>query len=480
MQRLLPARPTAPCAPPSGPTAGSSPLGGSPLGGSPTASRFSSRSSTPLPGWRSQPSPSQLHQSLVNRLGASVGGGATGGGKATAPRAGGLPSGPPAQQGQPQGGRQHPWEAAAAAAVDEVLGGASPPGGSPDSQAAGLQRSASVSLPALPGGASPPQRRVPRGEAADAALAALSSPDCSAGSASQPASVSSRLMATADRPVLPLLSPVRSQASRGSMAAAAGLAGSEAGSEAASQEGWASANGHSSPEASLHGGSPLPCSSPPATGGLLAPAGASPRQGATSPFNSWWGGLRVRTASSPEVAGGAGAGGAAAAGGAPQRSASEAALRQAGDAAAGPGPGPGAGWHLNDPEHLVVCGAGGGFCHPTHVFSEARFRPEYSPAAGPIYMKSFPRTAGTTAAAGGGGGGLRRGFPSGSSLYSLGHREAEQRRPAGGEWRCEQAFPTPDQAGAAADQAWCAYGACPVPQTTGSLQPCSGPRAPMG
>lgn len=26
------------------------------------------------------------------------------------------------------------------------------------------------------------------------------------------------------------------------------------------------------------------------------------------------------------------------------------------------------GWALCDPEHLVVCGSGGGFLHPTHVF----------------------------------------------------------------------------------------------------------------
>ncbi|KAL4423131.1 hypothetical protein ABPG77_004814 [Micractinium sp. CCAP 211/92] len=410
-------------APSEAPTpAGASPLGGSPLGGSPTASRFSSRSSTPLPGWRTQPSPSQLHQSLVTRLGASAGGG--GGGKAAAPRV----------------------QGAAAAAVDEAPGGASPTaagplGSSPEGSAPSLHRSQSWSLPPLPGGASPPQRRVPRGEAADAALAALSSPGSSAGSGPQPASTPSR--PAGDKHALPLLSPVRSQASRGSMAAAARQPASEAGSEAASQEGWASANGRGSPEASL-----LPCSSPPAGGGLLEPAGASPRQGATSPFTTWWGGMRVRTSSSPDVAGGAG-GNPGTAGGPPRRSASEAGLRQGGDAAAAAaGPGPGPGWQLNDPEHLVVCGAGGGFCHPTHVFSEARFRPEYFPAAGPVYLKSAPAAAGPPTAgggAGGAGGGLHRGFPSGSSLYSLGHREAEQRRPAGGEWRCEQAFPTPEQ-----------------------------------
>jgi hypothetical protein len=144
--------------------------------------------------------------------------------------------------------------------------------------------------------------------------------------------------------------------------------------------------------------------------------------------------------------------------------------------------GPPPGWHLNDPEHLVVCGSGGAFCHPTHVFSEARFRPEFHPAAGPIYIKPPPGSAaagpGSAGGNGGGshqqqpgsgmggapssGGGLQRGFPSGSSLYSMGHRgsEAEQRRPAGGEYRCEQAFPNREQVGGALVPALPATAAC--------------------
>lgn len=47
----------------------------------------------------------------------------------------------------------------------------------------------------------------------------------------------------------------------------------------------------------------------------------------------------------------------------------------------------GEGWHLNDPEHLVVSGTGGGFLHPTHVFSYSRFRPAHDPAAGAVFLR---------------------------------------------------------------------------------------------
>ncbi|KAH7619432.1 hypothetical protein NADE_006274 [Nannochloris sp. 'desiccata'] len=141
---------------------------------------------------------------------------------------------------------------------------------------------------------------------------------------------------------------------------------------------------------------------------------------------------------------------------------------------------PPAGWILNDPEHLVVCGSGGAFLHPTHVFSYSRFRPPHDPAAGPLYLrpprdKTFPDTqqysqgqdgggGGAGAGAGhqgnslGGGGGLRRSLPSDSSLYSLPRSTKDGalsgnngldfsglQRPTGGEYRCQAAFPTPEQ-----------------------------------
>jgi hypothetical protein len=65
--------------------AGMSPAGGSPLGGSPTASRLSSRSATPQPGLRSYLSPSQLHQSLINRLGGSAAAPSAAGSSSTVP-----------------------------------------------------------------------------------------------------------------------------------------------------------------------------------------------------------------------------------------------------------------------------------------------------------------------------------------------------------------------------------------------------------
>lgn len=63
------------------------------------------------------------------------------------------------------------------------------------------------------------------------------------------------------------------------------------------------------------------------------------------------------------------------------------------------------GWHLNDPEHLVVSGSGGGFLHPTHVFSYSRFRPAHDPAAGSVFLR---QPAGAGGGGGGGGGGEGR------------------------------------------------------------------------
>ena len=122
------------------------------------------------------------------------------------------------------------------------------------------------------------------------------------------------------------------------------------------------------------------------------------------------------------------------------------------------------GWLLNDPEHLVVCGSGGAFLHPTHVFSYARFRPPHDPAAGPIYLRPPPPPPShrdsylsTLKESGGGGGAfkeqqqqfsLRRSHPSDSSLYSLPRSTtaaAVQSGPAGGEYRCQAAFPSPQQ-----------------------------------
>lgn len=149
------------------------------------------------------------------------------------------------------------------------------------------------------------------------------------------------------------------------------------------------------------------------------------------------------------------------------------------------------GWILNDPEHLIVCGSGGAFLHPTHVFNFARFRPPHDPAAGPMYLRppaqpaqDFPASAlgmGGGSNTGGGGGSigigagglgitpqvsslagalkdrdreflqtgpsLRRGFPSDSSLHSRAAAmgAAPPQQPAGGEYRCQAAFPSAEQ-----------------------------------
>lgn len=325
---------------------GGSPIGGSPLGGSPTASRLSSRAATPTPGRTSHLSPSQLHQSLVNRLGSAAGASATGSSGSGGPRA------PPPQQ------------AAAAVEARKVPAGASPTSASP----LGTSPEASWSL-AAPHGRSPVRRTSSTGpaiEAAEAALAALSSPPASSGSSggTQPITIGSRLASTG-RPPLPLLSPVRG--------------GGAAGGEAATANG--TADGAALPNGSAAGGPKLgasPSTSPPAApSAVSAPTGTSP----PSPFHTWWPGLRVRTsASGPDPA--AGAGPAATAGSETRRSSPEAALGggmrrsdtfasvaslEGGAGGAGGGLQP-SGWCLSDPEHLVVCGSGGGFCHPTHVF----------------------------------------------------------------------------------------------------------------
>jgi hypothetical protein len=178
---------------------------------------------------------------------------------------------------------------------------------------------------------------------------------------------------------------------------------------------------------------PLPPMSPPSLGSsppshhLL---GSSPPAGA-----AWWPGLRVLTprAGSPAAAAPAPADAAAAARGAPgpglRRSA------PSGLSLDGEWEGPPPGWRLNEPEHLVCCGGGGAFLHPTHVFSYARFRPVQDPAAGPIYVRPPPE------APPGAAGALRRAHPSSSSLYSLPRRDDPA--PAGGEYRCAASFPSP-------------------------------------
>lgn len=89
------------------------------------------------------------------------------------------------------------------------------------------------------------------------------------------------------------------------------------------------------------------------------------------------------------------------------------------------------GWVLNDAEHLVVCGSGGAFLHPTHVFSYARFRPLHDPSAGPIHVQPTSLLK------------EKRSFPSSSSLYSM--RKSDGPKPsAGGEYQCITSFPTPD------------------------------------
>ena len=284
-------------------------------------------------------------------------------------------------------------KAAAAAA-------ASPFGTSPD--AGSLQGSSQAVLPLA---RRPSSAGWPASETAEAALAALSpqASHSSSATTSQPITIGSRL-ASSGRPPLPLLSQIRSTAS---------------GPTAADQAATSSGRGFDSL-------SPHPASlgtSPPT-------AGTSP----PSPFHSWWPGLGPR----PRASSGAEAGG-----GDTARAASSDTFASLDGGRDG---GRGRGWHLSDPEHLVVCGSGGGFCHPTHVFCEARFCPEHHPAAGPVYLRAPAPPAGQEGSRHGAAA-MQRGFPSGSSLYSLGPRgsEADLQRPAGGEYRCQQAFPTPDQ-----------------------------------
>lgn len=82
----------------------------------------------------------------------------------------------------------------------------------------------------------------------------------------------------------------------------------------------------------------------------------------------------------------------------------------------------------------------------TRPRSEARFRPEHVPAAGPIYRKTEQLQLHHS---GSRPGGLQRGFPSNSSLNSLGQPRSEgaaqAQRPAGGEYRCATAFPSAEQ-----------------------------------
>lgn len=326
---------------------GGSPLGGSPRRGSPSASRFSSRSATPARGGYPGLTPVQLHESLVNRLGGAGGGGsaapaaaaATAGGARGTPGASPLPAGASPLGTSPEGS----WS---------LLGGASP-------QA--RQRSAAV--------------RHSSSEA-EAALAALST-SASGRTSSQPISIGGKLAAS--RPPLPMLSPVHSGASTAAGSGAingaingassgAGLAASHTSSGTFLGPDQPMANGTSSSAAAAPAAAaaaagaasngPLPGTSPPRVGSL-----------SSSPFNrGWWPSLRARTSS--------GGGEAVPPDARSETFASAASLERGG------GGGGASGWQLSDPEHLVVCGSGGGFLHPTHVFSEARFRPDYSPAAG--------------------------------------------------------------------------------------------------
>lgn len=43
-------------------------------------------------------------------------------------------------------------------------------------------------------------------------------------------------------------------------------------------------------------------------------------------------------------------------------------------------------WAPTNPEHLVVCGMGGAFMHPTHVFSESVFGPSTDVVDGPVFV----------------------------------------------------------------------------------------------
>jgi hypothetical protein len=351
--------------------AGGSPLGSSPLGGSPSSSRRTSRSATPAPGMHRQLSPTQLHQSLVNRLGSGCGDGGRG-----------------AQPATPQ------------VAMRRAPSGALCPGG------------ASPRAASPPPGAGPPPAWSLQGASPPGAAAALNGgaellgwPDAAGtggGGGGHPATAASKLAAGQHVP------PPAQPCPKGAGSAASLQAGAGAGD--------------------------APSGLPPLPNGWqslgASPGGSPPSHGGVTPFASWWPGLRVRT-SNPQADAAGGGGEAAAA----------AAYARLADGCAPPGP-PSA-WQLSDPEHLVVCGGGGGFCHPTHVFCEARFRPDHHPAAGPAFIPAH-----RGAAAGQPGGGSLRGHPSSSSLGSLGAQrgwEAAAAAPPGGEYRCEQAFPTPQQ-----------------------------------
>ncbi len=100
---------------------------------------------------------------------------------------------------------------------------------------------------------------------------------------------------------------------------------------------------------------------------------------AASMSSSWWPGHGAR--------GGAGVGHAAL-----RASASVGSLLNAKEMGEGASAGPA--WHLNDAEHRVVCGMGGAFLHPTHVFAGARLRPVADTAAGPVFIRAPERTGG--------------------------------------------------------------------------------------
>ncbi len=284
----------------------------------------------------------------MNRLGstgASASGGSGSGGAVRAQQQ--------AQQAQPAG------EAA------KVPAGASPVSASP----LGTSPTAATWSLAAPQGRSPSRRGSASGpaiEAAEAALAALSSPQGSSdgSSTSQPITIGSKLATTA-RPPLPMLSPVR------------GANGTAAAAEQPAANGVVDAPvAHSGSAAGSARMGASPGTSPPAAPWTATPAnGASP----ASPFHSWWPGLKVRTGAGATEAAAAGAAGAAASSEAP-RSSSDSALgggmRRSDtfasvaslDTAGGASTQQPSGWSLCDPEHLVVCGSGGGFLHPTHVF----------------------------------------------------------------------------------------------------------------
>ena len=90
---------------------------------------------------------------------------------------------------------------------------------------------------------------------------------------------------------------------------------------------------------------------------------------------------------------------------------------------------PPSGWVLNDAKELVVCGSGGAFLHPTHVFSYARIRPIHDPSAGPMHIKPSVHNR------------ISKSYPSTSSLYSI-KMSNDPAPSAGGEYRCTNAFPS--------------------------------------